>query len=90
MYKYAVFDLDETLGYFTQLGIFWDSLLIVCDKKLSQSVFNQLCDLFPRVFRPGIFSILSYLKHMKHNNHINKIIIYTNNQGPKKWTKMIY
>jgi hypothetical protein len=89
MYKYVVFDLDETLGYFTQLGIFWESLLIVCNKTLTQTVFNELCELFPRVFRPGIFSILSYLKHMKHKNNINKIIIYTNNQGPKKWTKMI-
>ena len=24
--KIVVFDLDETLGYFTELGIFWDSL----------------------------------------------------------------
>jgi hypothetical protein len=24
--KIVVFDLDETLGYFTQFGIFWDSL----------------------------------------------------------------
>ena len=24
--KIVVFDLDETLGYFTQYGIFWDSL----------------------------------------------------------------
>ena len=24
--KIVVFDLDETLGYFVELGIFWDSL----------------------------------------------------------------
>ena len=24
--KIVVFDLDETLGYFTELGIFWDCL----------------------------------------------------------------
>ena len=24
--KIVVFDLDETLGYFTEFGIFWDSL----------------------------------------------------------------
>ena len=24
--KIVVFDLDETLGYFTEYGIFWDSL----------------------------------------------------------------
>ena len=26
--KIVVFDLDETLGYFTEFGIFWDSLTI--------------------------------------------------------------
>ena len=26
MYKYAVFDLDETIGCFMELGILWDSL----------------------------------------------------------------
>ena len=31
-HKYAVFDLDETLGYFTELGIFWDSLKTVLKK----------------------------------------------------------
>ena len=31
-YKYVVFDLDETLGYFTELGIFWDSLKSVLKK----------------------------------------------------------
>ena len=25
--KVVVFDLDETLGYFTEFGIFWDSLI---------------------------------------------------------------
>ena len=25
--KIVVFDLDETLGYFTEFGIFWDSLV---------------------------------------------------------------
>ena len=35
-YKYVVFDLDETLGYFTELGIFWDSLKSVLKKNLTQ------------------------------------------------------
>ena len=26
--KIVVFDLDETLGYFVEFGIFWDSLCL--------------------------------------------------------------
>jgi len=31
--KIVVFDLDETLGYFTEYGIFWDSLCIYVKNK---------------------------------------------------------
>ena len=30
-----VFDLDETLGYFTQLGIIWECLISKIDNNLS-------------------------------------------------------
>ena len=46
VYKYVVFDLDETLGYFTELGIFWDSLKSVLKKNLNQIEFNKICDLY--------------------------------------------
>ena len=29
MNKYIIFDLDETIGHFTQLGIFWDTIQVV-------------------------------------------------------------
>ena len=89
MYKYAVFDLDETLGHFTQLGIFWDSLSAILKTKLTQSHFNDLCNMFPNFFRPGIFTIISYILRIKSKNPHIKIVIYTNNQAPKKWTYMI-
>lgn len=88
-YKYAVFDLDETLGYFTELGIFWDSLKMVLKKKLTQSHFNDLCDLFQDFFRPGIFSIISFLLKKKRFSNKVKLLIYTNNQAPKEWTYKI-
>ena len=58
-YKYVVFDLDETLGYFTELGIFWDSLKSVL-KNLNQNEFNKFV-IYIKNFRPGIFSIITFL-----------------------------
>ena len=52
--KIVVFDLDETLGYFTQYGIFWDCLTNYIKLKgkpqLSQSTFDETLDLFPEFF----------------------------------------
>ena len=49
--KIVVFDLDETLGYFTEFGIFWDSLSNYINLKggptLEQSDFNDILDLYP-------------------------------------------
>ena len=76
--KIVVFDLDETLGYFVEYGIFWD-----CLKKYftSESLdFNETLDLFPEFFRPNIMNILVYLRKKKISNDCQKIMIYTNNQ----------
>ena len=89
MYKYAVFDLDETIGCFMELGILWDSLSSILGAEQDQNTFNKLCDLYPGVFRPNIFTVFSYLKHVKSRNNKVKVIIYTNNMGPKSWTTMI-
>ena len=89
MNKYIIFDLDETIGHFTQLGIFWDTIQVVLNKKLNQSYFNKLCNLYSKFFRPGIFSIFKYLIHCKKKNKNIKVVIYTNNQGEKTWTILI-
>lgn len=88
-YKYIVFDLDETLGYFTELGIFWDSLNTVLKKNLTQNDFNKICELYKEFFRPGIFSIITFLLRKKHSSKKMKLLIYTNNQAPKEWTYKI-
>jgi len=91
--KIVVFDLDETLGYFTELGIFWDSLEYYTKIKekhpLSQSDFNNVLDLYPEFLRPNIINILKYLKTKKESACCNKIMIYTNNTGPKTWANHI-
>jgi len=67
--KIIVFDLDETLGYFTEYGIFWDCLsnyLITKNKpNLTQYDFDSALDLFNEFLRKNIINILIYLKKKK-------------------------
>jgi hypothetical protein len=91
--KIVVFDLDETLGYFTEYGIFWDSLKNYVTKKnkneLTQEDFNTIFDLYPEFLRPNIINILNYLKDKKKLNCCHKMMIYTNNTGPREWARSI-
>ena len=91
--RIVVFDMDETLGYFVEFGVFWESLVAYIKSQtqegekpiISQDLFNQVFELYPEFMRPNILSILKYLKHKKETKHCNGIMIYTNNQGPKEW-----
>jgi hypothetical protein len=92
--KIVVFDLDETLGYFMELGMFWDALKSYIKYKqikltMDQNMFNNILDLYPEFLRPNIMSILNYLKGKKEKNHCQKLMIYTNNQGPVEWANYI-
>ena len=91
--KIVVFDLDETLGYFTEFGIFWDCLIYYFKNKneetITQSDFNDILDLFPEFLRPNIINILNYLKNKKQSLCCHKMMIYTNNSGPKEWAHHI-
>jgi hypothetical protein len=91
--KIVVFDLDETLGYFTEYGIFWDSLANYLKNKnkylLTQNDFNDILDLFPEFLRPNIINILTYLKGKKESMCCHKMMIYTNNNGPREWATHI-
>lgn len=91
--KIVVFDLDETLGYFTQYGIFWDSLVNYVkstDKPpMDQILFNYILDLYPEFLRPNIINILTYLKNKKKTKCCHKMMIYTNNTGPREWAQNI-
>ena len=96
--KIVVFDLDETLGYFVEFGMFWDTLknyyknLNPDSNKnpvFDQHLFNKLLDLYPEFIRPNILNILTYLKRKKQDKHCHKLMIYTNNQGPPEWAQQI-
>lgn len=84
-YKIVVFDLDETMGCFTELSIFISSLEKELNKKISIDDFFKLLDIFPEFLRPKILQIFEYLKDKKEKNNKIKVMIYTNNQGPRDW-----
>lgn len=89
-FKIVVFDLDETLGYFTEFGIFCDCLNnYFKNAAYSNTNFNELLDLYPNFLRPKIMNILRYLKGKKKENKCYKVMIYTNNQGDKSWAMNI-
>ena len=87
--KIVVFDLDETLGSFVELGIFWEALNNFYDKTLPENHFFFFFDMFSEFLRPNILSILEFILEKKRQNKCNSVMIYTNNQGPKSWTRMI-
>jgi len=97
--KIVVFDLDETLGYFVEFGMFWDTLkhyykINKADSNkpipiFDQAYFNKLLDLYPEFTRPNILSILNFLKQKKNEKDCHKLMIYTNNQGPPEWAQHI-
>ena len=91
--KIVVFDLDETLGYFTQYGIFWECLKKYVQNKttieLTQLDFDEILDLYPQFIRPNIINILKYLKKKKQSTCCHKMMIYTNNNGSTEWIQHI-
>jgi hypothetical protein len=104
--RIIVFDMDETLGYFVELGMFWDALQNfymkhkMVNNEMEEKTFHlknatssmhfcKVLDLFPEFMRPDIIKIVEYIHSKKNNNNCDKLLIYTNNQGPKSWANLI-
>jgi hypothetical protein len=92
--KVIVFDLDETLGSFSDLYILWCYLENIkkeysLNLGLDQSFFNELLNLYPEFLRLGITTILEYLVYKKKSNECSGIFIYTNNSCPPYWVSFI-
>ena len=87
--KIVVFDLDETLGYFTEIAMFWDALEHFYGHNLLSDKFIEMLDIFPEVFRPNILTILDYLVKKRAKKTCFKLFVYTNNQAAKSWVTMI-
>jgi len=80
-----VFDLDKTIGYFTQIAIFVEGIENYLKRKLNKKELYKIFDIFPEIFRPDIMSIFKYIKNVKSKLKCVKVMIYTNNMGPKSW-----
>lgn len=86
--RIVVFDLDQTLGCFTEIGMFWSALNKIL-KYHSKEQFFKVMDLFPEFLRPKILTMLKKLLSKKSHGKCDKIMIYTNNNGPRTWVQMI-
>ena len=90
--KIVVIDVDETLGYFVELGVFCDALTTTAwnnDATAQYVHFNHLMDAFPEFLRPNILDLLQFLKMKKESNECCGVMIYTNNRGPREWVEHI-
>jgi hypothetical protein len=83
-----VFDLDETLGFFQNFGLFYYTLQNYIHQPIPFQLFCDIMDLYPEILRPKIFSIIRYVLDVKKQYNVT-IMIYTNNQGPKEWVQLI-
>jgi hypothetical protein len=88
--KVVVFDIDETLGNFSQFSIFSHVLEDYFNKPdIVYQYFNDLVDLYPEIIRPSMVRILEYIRKKKNTGVCSKVMIYTNNTGPSKWISCI-
>ena len=89
-HKVVVFDVDETLGNFSQFSIFCHVIDTYFNQDdISYRYFNDLVDLYPEMIRPNMVRILDYIRKKKNTGVCRKVIIYTNNMGPDKWVTHI-
>jgi len=85
-----VFDMDETLGSFSQLYRFWNLTKIYLNKPtLENNYFYTIIDLFPLFLRPNILFLLELIKKKKITKVCDYVMIYTNNNGPNEWANLI-
>ena len=86
--RVIAFDLDETLGSFSDLYILWSILQDMCENHYPVD-FNKLLDLYPEFLRYGILHVLEYLYEKKTIGQCENMYIYTNNQCSVNWIKLI-
>lgn len=93
-----VFDLDETLGQFSQLGYIIHALEFCTKQNITEKQTFQILDIYSNFIRPQMLKILEYIKQKKieiNSKSLSKttptlkVIIFTNNQGPKAWAEQL-
>lgn len=83
-----VFDMDETLGHFEQINIFWQIVNNYFENNLNKGVLFNMIDNFNLILRPKIIEILIDLREKKKKKKIDKVILFSNNPS-KSWCKII-
>ena len=87
--KVVAFDLDETLGSFSELSSLVDSIRMVYGTDVPDEHVFHVMDVFPDFLRPGIVETLTGLTRARARGQCQGIIMYTNNQGPREWAELI-
>ena len=87
--KTIVFDLDETIGQFSNLHELSNAIEEVLQRPLKQMEFDELLNLYPEFLRPGILTIMEFLEYKKKQGSLHKVYLYTNNQCGKAWVDQI-
>ena len=76
MIKHIIFDLDETIGYFSQF-IFIINII----QSYMPIDYNIQFNNFISFFRPGIFDVFKELIYKKRTGKIQCVILYSNNNN---------
>ncbi len=87
-----IFDIDETLGYFSQFSLVWKLInTLVCDKNKGLPTtqhFINILDIFPELIRPHMIDILKMCV-LNQDEFSLEIMIYTNTQGGPEWSQLV-
>jgi hypothetical protein len=94
--KHFVFDLDETLGSFSDLYLLYTCLDEINKEENSSMLvepavlIKDLLAIYPEFLRYGIATILNFLYYKKQQSVCGGVHVYTNNQCiPVTWTHFI-
>jgi hypothetical protein len=92
--KHFIFDLDETLGSFSDMYLLWKGIGVITNNKkndilLNGELFNNILNLYPEFLRYGITTILEYLHYKQKKKQCGKVYMYTNNQCDPPWIEHI-
>ena len=77
--KIVVFDLDETIGSFSDFIHLLKYIKKRNNIKITQILFNKLLDLYPEFLRDDIIEVFKYLIKKKRSGECYKVYIYTSN-----------
>lgn len=88
MNRCIIFDLDETIGFFSQIYIIINKYESVNNVTISDELYEKIFTRFNKVFRPGIFVLLAYINTLKKKYAITTLL-YTNTIMSDKFIKLI-